>query len=126
MATNRRANAWPGQDDKPSETVKLDATGVPPQITPLSRELPAQMENFKEKSSLNLAKILEQRTWENGQLRQDLLYQQRKNRASMYLLEEVRRVTESLQLVLVNFEKLGRETEEESSQDAIGTPERHK
>jgi hypothetical protein len=33
----------------------------------------------------SLSQIIEQRTWENGQLRQELAYQQRKHEASMLL-----------------------------------------
>jgi hypothetical protein len=58
-----------------------------------------------------LSQMIEQRTWENGQLRQELAYHQRKHAASMYLLEEVRVVAESLQQALANFQRLNEETE---------------
>jgi hypothetical protein len=38
----------------------------------------------------SLLQIIEQRTWENGQLRQELLYEQRRYGVSMYLLEELK------------------------------------
>lgn len=53
----------------------------------------------------NLAQMIEQRTWENEQLRKELVYQQRKHGISMYLLEEVKLVVESLQRALTNFEQ---------------------
>ncbi|KAF9730170.1 hypothetical protein PMIN04_012731 [Paraphaeosphaeria minitans] len=59
-----------------------------------------------------LSQMIEQRTWENGQLRQELAYHQRKHAASMYLLEEVRVVVESLQQALANFQRLNEETED--------------
>jgi len=61
----------------------------------------------------SLSQIIEQRTWENGQLRQELAYQQRKHGASMYLLEEVKLVVTTLQQALVNFQKLSTEFEDE-------------
>ena len=85
----------------------------------ISRNLEAANENFqapKRMPSPNLSQMVEQRTWENGQLRQELMYQQRKHGASMYFLEEVRLAVESLQQALVNFEKLDTEIENESKE----------
>jgi len=62
----------------------------------------------------NLTQIIEYKTWENGQLRQELAYSQRKHGASMYLLEEVKLVVESLQQALVNFQRLHTEFDHES------------
>ena len=59
-----------------------------------------------------LSQMVEQRTWENEQLRQELAYHQRKHAASVYLLEEVRLVAESLQQALASFQKLNAETED--------------
>ena len=59
-----------------------------------------------------LSQVIEQRTWENGQLRNELAYHQRKHAASVYLLEEVRVVIESLQQALANFQRLNEETED--------------
>jgi hypothetical protein len=59
-----------------------------------------------------LSQMVEQRTWENGQLRQELAYHQRKHAASMYLLEEVKVVVESLQVALVGFQKLSMDIED--------------
>ena len=59
-----------------------------------------------------LSQMIEQRTWENGQLRNELAYHQRKHAASVYLLEEVRVVVESLHQALANFQRLNEETED--------------
>ncbi|KAF2803675.1 uncharacterized protein BDZ99DRAFT_547025 [Mytilinidion resinicola] len=56
----------------------------------------AKMQAAKKMPTPSLSQLIEQRTWENGQLRQELAYQQRKHSASMYLLEEVRLVVASL------------------------------
>ena len=59
-----------------------------------------------------LSQMIEQRTWENGQLRNELAHHQRKHAASVYLLEEVRVVVESLHQALANFQRLNEETED--------------
>lgn len=59
-----------------------------------------------------LSQMIEQRTWENGQLRNELAYHQRKHAASVYLLEEVRVVVESLHQALANFQRLNEDTED--------------
>ena len=63
--------------------------------------------------------IQQQREWENAQLRQELQYQRRKHGASMYLLEEVRLVVESLQEALMNFQKLNSEFEGEVGEERL-------
>jgi hypothetical protein len=70
----------------------------------------------KRMPSPSLSQMIEQRTWENGQLRQELMYQQRKHGASMYFLEEVKLAVESLQQALVNFQKLNTQIENESEE----------
>lgn len=72
-----------------------------------------RMQAAKKMPTPNLSQIIEQKTWENGQLRQELAYQQRKHGASMYLLEEVRLVVETLQQTLLNFQKLNTEFEDD-------------
>jgi hypothetical protein len=59
-----------------------------------------------------LSQMIEQRTWENGQLRNELAYHQKKHAASVYLLEEVRVVVESLHQALANFQRLNEDTED--------------
>jgi hypothetical protein len=59
-----------------------------------------------------LSQMIEQRTWENGQLRNELAYHQRKHAASVYLLEEVRVAVESLHQALANFQRLNENTED--------------
>lgn len=57
-------------------------------------------------SSTDAARALERRTWENGQLRQQLQYQQRKNEASVYLLSEVTKALGALQEAIVQLDKV--------------------
>jgi hypothetical protein len=59
-----------------------------------------------------LSQMIEQRTWENGQLRNELAYHQRKYAASVYLLEEVKVVVESLHQALANFQRLNEDIED--------------
>jgi hypothetical protein len=93
----------------------------PPELTPIDTEIAqhqgssvaieATQERLQASKNLptpSLSRIIEQRTWENGRLRQELAYQQKKNGASMYLLEEVKNTIESLQQALVNFQRLNR------------------
>jgi hypothetical protein len=69
-------------------------------------------QDAKKISAPRLSQMMEQRTWENEQLRQKLAYHQRKHAVSMYLLEEVGVVVESLQQALANFQRLNEETED--------------
>ncbi|RYP44117.1 hypothetical protein DL768_009393 [Monosporascus sp. mg162] len=73
----------------------------------------------------SLSKIIKQRTWENGQLRKELEFQQKKNGASMYLLEEVKHATVSLQQALINFQKPTRELGQENEEATLDIPTRH-
>jgi hypothetical protein len=70
-----------------------------------------RMQAAKKMPTPSLSQMIEQRTWENGQLRQELAYRQRNHGASMYLLEEVRLVVESLQQALFTFQKLNTDLE---------------
>ena len=75
-----------------------------PEIPPVARKIPQP----------NLSQMIEQRTWENEQLRKELIYQQRKHGLSVYLLEEVKLVVDSLQKALQNFEQCNTEIENEA------------
>ena len=72
-------------------------------IPPAARKIPQP----------NLSQMIEQRTWENDQLRKELIYQQRKHGLSVYLLEEVKLVVDSLQKALQNFQQRNTEIESE-------------
>ena len=69
-------------------------------------------ETAKKISTSNLAQMIEQRTWENEQLRKELVYQQRKHGASVCLLEEVKLAVESLQNALKTFQQCHDDTED--------------
>jgi hypothetical protein len=77
-----------------------------PQRTATAKRMPAP----------DISIMMEQRTWENAQLRKELEYQRRKHGASMYLLEEVKLVVHSLQQALINFQKLNTELEDETTE----------
>ena len=62
----------------------------------------------------SLTQMIEQRTWENGQLRLELRRQWQKYRASMYVVAEARLVVENLQQAIANFQKLHAEVEGET------------
>ena len=70
----------------------------------------------KRMPSPSLSQMVERRTSENGQLMQELMYQQRKHGTSMYFLEEVKLAVESLQQALMHFQKLNTEIENESEE----------
>jgi hypothetical protein len=72
-----------------------------------------RMQAAKKMPTPSLSQMIEQRTWENSQLKQELAYRQRKHGASMYLLEEVRLVVESLQQALLTFQKLNTDLEDD-------------
>ncbi|KAH8722827.1 hypothetical protein GQ44DRAFT_774615 [Phaeosphaeriaceae sp. PMI808] len=72
-----------------------------------------RIEAAKKMPTPDISIIQQQREWENAQLRKELQYQRRKHGASMYLLEEVRLVIDSLQEALLNFQKLNSEFEDE-------------
>jgi len=65
----------------------------------------------------NLSQLIEQKTWENDQLRRELDRERDRYRASyrarMYIAAEASRVVESLQQALINFQELQKEIEEE-------------
>lgn len=65
----------------------------------------------------NLSGMIERRTWENGQLRHELQYQQRKHGASVFLLEQVRLAVESLQEALGTFERMNGDIEQDMSRE---------
>lgn len=66
----------------------------------------------------SLSQMIEQKTWENDQLRQELEHEQARYRAShrarMYIGSEVRQVLESLKQSLANFEDMQKSIEERS------------
>ncbi|KAI3573899.1 hypothetical protein IWW34DRAFT_634132 [Fusarium oxysporum f. sp. albedinis] len=112
----------------------LQSRDEPPEPTPIDVEIAqhqgasvaidATQERLQATKNLptpSLSKIIEQRTWENGRLRQELAYQQRKNGASIYLLEEVKNIIYSLQQALLSFQKLSRELGDED-QESVPEP----
>jgi hypothetical protein len=83
-------------------------------------------EHSKDTERSRLAKIVEQRTWENGQLRQELAREKRKSQAGKHLQEEVGRVTESLQQALINFQMFNTEFGDESPDCSPPIPARRR
>lgn len=76
-----------------------------------------RMQDAKKMATPSLIHIIEQKTWENGQLRQELAYQQRKHAACMYLVEEVKLIVETLQKAPMNFQLLSAGCEKELRQE---------
>lgn len=68
-------------------------------------EVPEALESTKNFPAPTLATIIEQRTWENGRLRQQLAREQKRHEGSMYLVEEVRCAMELLQKALAAFQQ---------------------
>jgi hypothetical protein len=78
---------------------------------PIANDTTSLPQATKRLPASSLAQMVEQRTWENEQLRKELIYQRRKHGISMYLLDEVRLIVESLQKALENFQKCNTEIE---------------
>jgi hypothetical protein len=76
---------------------------------------PERIQAAKKMPAPSLTHLIEQKTWENEQLRQELAYQQRKNGPSMYLLEEVRLVVASLQQAISNVQAQNDELEDDAN-----------
>jgi len=105
--------------------------GRPLEPTPLNTETAAQEPSAVEATqnfllapmpANNLLEILEQRTWENGQLRQDLAKQQAKNQSCKYLLGQVKLAMEALQEAVVSFQILNRDSREEDEGNVPPVP----
>ena|SRR3569833_16231 len=111
--------------------IKLMHNGRPLEPTPLNTETAAQEPSAVEATqnfllapmpANNLLEILEQRTWENGQLRQDLAKQQAKNQSCKYLLGQVKLAMEALQEAVVSFQILNRDSREEDEGNVPPVP----
>jgi hypothetical protein len=126
MLRHQRTKAWLGLNDKAPEPLTPSVKNEPTHESPISDQTLGYSEHPRDKQPCRLSKIVEQRTLENGQLRQDLAAEKRKSQASKYLQEEVRRVTESLQQVLINFQNFNDEFGEESRDYVPQVPARYR
>ena len=112
LSYNKLKTRPAASNDMPPKTNLIQPTrkqSSQPAVDPPSRKA----ELAKKMPTPDISIIQQQREWENAQLRQELQYQRRKHGASMYLLEEVRLVVDSLQQALVNFQKLNSEFEDD-------------
>ena len=64
------------------------------------------MRAAKKIPTFNLTQMIKQKTWKNDELRQKL---QREHGASIYLIEKIRLIVESLEQILLKFQKLSTE-----------------
>lgn len=76
-----------------------------------------ELQTARKMHNQNLSGMIEQRTWENAQLRHELQYQKHKHGASVLLLEQVRGAVESLQQVLVAFERMSADIERNATHE---------
>jgi len=96
----------------------------PPGLTPVDIEIarnqgssvaieatPENLQAAKRLPITSISETIEQKTRENGQLRQQLAYEIRRNKSSIFLLEEVKRAVDSLQQAIITFQKLNRNIE---------------
>jgi len=122
---------------KRTQNKPLRSDDGPPALTPVDIEIArnqgssvaieATLENLQAAKRLPITSIsetIEQKTRENGQLRQELAYEKRKSKSSIYLLEEVKLVVASLQQAIITFQKLNRNMEGEN-EDPPQIPARH-
>ncbi len=120
MLKHKRTNIrpLPAPPDAPPTPTAVDAeiarNGGSSIAIETTKERSQASKNFPTPS---LSQIIEQRTWENGQLRQELLYEQRRHGASMYLVEEVKIAVKSLQQALMDFQQIHKEVENEFEEE---------
>jgi len=69
------------------------------------------LQAFKNIPTPSLSETIEQRTRENGRLRQELAYEHRKHAANKLFLEKVRRTIEHLQLAVIDLDSCFKEIE---------------
>lgn len=81
--------------------------------------MPQRMQAAKRMPTLSLSQLIEQKTWENGQLRRELAHLQRKQAAAIYLHQEVQLVEQALQQALSNFRRLDDDAEPDSDADVM-------
>jgi hypothetical protein len=105
----------PNRDLTP--VVDIAQTSRKPGFDTTVESTPGKVETAKKMPAPDMSIIMQQKTWENAQLTKELKYQRRKNGASMYLLEEVKLVVDTLQQALVNFQKLNTEFEDDSMEN---------
>ena len=74
-----------------------------------------RLQAAKERPTPSLSQIIEQKTYAEGRLRQELAYFRRKHEAAVYLLEEVQLVYKALQQALANFSSLDDEADADTS-----------
>ena len=104
----------------------------PPEPTPLDIEIARnngttvaleatqkRLQASKRNPPPSLLQMVEQRTRENGQLRQQIAYLQRKNSAAVYLQEEIKYVDNLLGQALINFHDLNREYSREEDEQSV-------
>jgi hypothetical protein len=71
--------------------------------------MPDRVQAAKKMPTPSLSRMIEQLTWQNGQLRSEVDYHQRLHGSSLYLLQKTKLVVKSLQQVIENFESLDNE-----------------
>ncbi|KAF2818122.1 hypothetical protein CC86DRAFT_309878 [Ophiobolus disseminans] len=95
---------------------------APPAPTPIDIEIanhngstvaieatPERVQAAKKMPTPSLSQMIEQLTWQNGQLRSEIDYHQRMHGPSLYLLQKTKLVVTSLQQMIENFESLQNE-----------------
>ena len=71
---------------------------------------PDRVQAAKKMPTPSLSQMVEQLTWQNGQLRSEIDYHQRRHAASLYLLQKTRLVVKSLEQAIENFASLDGES----------------
>jgi hypothetical protein len=126
MLRHIKTHPKPLRRDGPPELTALDKAIADRHGSSIAIEATRErIEATKAMPTPSLSKIIEQRTWENGQLRQELAHHQRKYGASLYLLEEVKRAVDSLQQALINFQRLNTELGDERTDYVPEIPAKH-
>ena len=74
-----------------------------------------RLQAAKERPTPSFSQIIKQRTYENGRLRQELAYFEKKHTAAIYLQQDVQYVGEFLQETLANFQRLNAEADADAS-----------
>ncbi|KAE8440513.1 hypothetical protein EG329_007410 [Mollisiaceae sp. DMI_Dod_QoI] len=109
--------------DRPSGPTPIDAETARNKGTSVAIEATSEsLQASKTAQTPSLPEMIEQRTRENGRLRQEHEHQQRKQGGELYLLEEVRLVIAKLQYALIEYHKLQSAVDHEFSADTMVSP----
>lgn len=109
MKQNQQSQGWPqpSVNSAPPAPAAVDIAIANHNGSTVAIEaLPDRLQAAKKMPTPSLSQIVEQLTWQNGQLRSEIDYHQRRHAASLYLLQKIRLTVKSLEQAIENFGSL--------------------